>query len=165
MPLSLLVISFLIRVFYVELVSNLVVNFVTFFILSRQYYALTCFLFSHVSTVLTLTHNFHIYIFACVFIPFRLSRRYYFSCINAIQIQLMNWVWDMVARRLTDFENHRTQNRHDWSLLLKSFLFKMINNYISLFYMGFLQQYDPWVENCGGDACLFELQVSVSDCE
>jgi hypothetical protein len=83
---------------------------------------------------------------------------YYFSCFNAVQIQILNWVWDLVAVRLTEFENHRVQSRHDSSLLTKSFLFKLVNSYISLFYMAFLQQYDPWVPNCHGDGCLQALQ-------
>lgn len=83
---------------------------------------------------------------------------YYFSCLNAVQIQLMNWVWELVAVKLTNFENHRVQSKHDLSLLIKSFVFKLVNSYISLFYMAFLQSYDPWVPDCKGEECLAGLQ-------
>ena len=64
---------------------------------------------------------------------------YYFSCLNAIQILIYNFLFDLIAKKLTEFENHKYQRDFDSALLIKTFIFKFLNSYLSLFYMAFFQ--------------------------
>lgn len=47
----------------------------------------------------------------------------------------MSAVYSWLARRMTDFENHETQNGYESSLTLKLALFQSINSYFSLIYI------------------------------
>jgi len=49
---------------------------------------------------------------------------------------------------LTEFENHRTETSYSNSLIAKSFLFKFVNCYNSLFYIAFFKQHDTAVGGC-----------------
>jgi len=42
-----------------------------------------------------------------------------------------------LARRLTEWENHRTQQQHDAHLASKLVLFEFVNTFLALFYIGF----------------------------
>ena len=83
---------------------------------------------------------------------------YFASIINAIQISLTNKVFDYFVRILTELENHQYQREFDNSLLIKSFIFKFINCYGSLFFIAFFQPYDPWVPECLYDQCLAQIR-------
>lgn len=48
-------------------------------------------------------------------------------------------VYRKVAKRLTDWENHRTESEYENALILKNFIFQFVNSYISLFYIAFLK--------------------------
>jgi len=84
--------------------------------------------------------------------------------INAFQIQLMNFIYTKVALKLNDWENHKTQTQYEDSLIAKSFLFKFINSYNSLFYIAFFKRFDVAVESCPTDdpTCLNELQIQLA---
>jgi Calcium-activated chloride channel len=41
------------------------------------------------------------------------------SVINAVQIQVLNFVYRKIALKLTEFENHRTQTQFEDSLIVK----------------------------------------------
>jgi Calcium-activated chloride channel len=43
------------------------------------------------------------------------------SVINAVQIQVLNFVYRKIALKLTEFENHRTQTQFEDSLIVKVF--------------------------------------------
>src|SRR5690554_3240474 len=62
------------------------------------------------------------------------------SVLNAVQIQVMNFAYGVVADALTDRENHRTDTQYEDSLIAKLFLFQFVNSYASLFYVAFVQQ-------------------------
>jgi anoctamin-10/anoctamin-7 len=82
------------------------------------------------------------------------------AVVQAVQIQVLNYVYGLVSEKLNDYENHRTASDFEDSLIIKSFLFKFINSYNSLFYIAFFKQYDD--TGCpDGDHCLTELQVQL----
>jgi len=85
------------------------------------------------------------------------------SIIQAIQIQVLNYVYSLVSEKLNDYENHRTSSDYENGLILKSFLFKFINSYNSLFYIAFFKKYDAST-GCQADDpnCLTELQVQLA---
>mmetsp|Transcript_23742 Transcript_23742/g.3947 ORF Transcript_23742/g.3947 Transcript_23742/m.3947 type:complete len:91 (+) Transcript_23742:526-798(+) len=62
------------------------------------------------------------------------------AILNAIQIRVMNIVYELIAKKLNDWENHETELDYTNNLSVKLFLFKFVNSYISLFYICFLKQ-------------------------
>jgi len=62
--------------------------------------------------------------------------------INAVQIQILNTIYGGVSVKLNDYENHRTESEYENALIAKSFLFKFVNSYNSLFYLCFIKKYD-----------------------
>jgi anoctamin-10/anoctamin-7 len=77
------------------------------------------------------------------------------AVINALQIQLLNYVYGSVADRLTEYENHKTDSKHENALIAKTFLFKFINSYNSLFYIAFIKHFHV---GCAEGGCMYELQ-------
>ncbi|KAK2185181.1 hypothetical protein NP493_243g00000 [Ridgeia piscesae] len=61
------------------------------------------------------------------------------SVLNAISILILGKIYDVLAWKLTDWENHRTQTRYDDALIMKLFAFQFVNNYTTLFYIAFLR--------------------------
>lgn len=78
--------------------------------------------------------------------------------INAIQIQILNVIYGMVSNKLNDYENHRTDSEYENALIAKTFLFKFVNSYNSLFYIAFVKKHDTAVNGCKNGNCLGELQ-------
>jgi len=88
------------------------------------------------------------------------------SALNAVEIQVFNVFYGWCAVKLNDFENYRTQTEYENALIGKSFIFKFVNSYNSLFYIAFFKQWDDIVHGCvkghGTDHdCLGELQVQL----
>ncbi|KAL5011371.1 hypothetical protein ScPMuIL_009922 [Solemya velum] len=61
------------------------------------------------------------------------------SLLNAISILLLGKLYDIFAKKLTDWENHRTQTQYDDALIIKLFAFQFANNYASCFYIAFFR--------------------------
>jgi hypothetical protein len=61
------------------------------------------------------------------------------SSINAIQIQIFNFIFTSIAIKLNNFENHRTQSDYESSLIIKTYVFQFVNSFFSLFYIGFFK--------------------------
>jgi len=80
------------------------------------------------------------------------------AIVNAIQIQILNVIYGIVARLLNAFENHRTDTEFENALIAKTFLFKFINSYNSFFYIAFFKKHDSTVKGCIDGDCLKELQ-------
>ena len=51
-------------------------------------------------------------------------------------------IYDSIARKLTDMENHRTNTDYEDALIMKTFGFQFINNFGAYIYMGFIQEYE-----------------------
>ena len=80
------------------------------------------------------------------------------AVITAIQIQVLNIVYSTISKKLNDYENHRTDTEYENALIAKSFLFKFVNSYNSLFYIAWFKKYDKTVNGCTDNDCLTELQ-------
>lgn len=65
------------------------------------------------------------------------------SFLTALGIQIMNFIYGKVASTLNDWENHKTDTEYENSQIAKTFLFKFVNSYYSLFYIAFIQKIDP----------------------
>jgi anoctamin-10 len=57
--------------------------------------------------------------------------------IHAVSILTLNTIYRRIAKKLTDWENHKLQTDYDNSLILKRFLFEAFDCYIALFYLAF----------------------------
>jgi hypothetical protein len=91
------------------------------------------------------------------------------STINAIQIQLFNFCYNIIAVKLTELENHRTQSEFENSLIMKTYVFQFVNSFNSLFYIAFLKTH---LEGCIvdddgqkvreiGASCMDELYIQL----
>ncbi|KAF0692715.1 Aste57867_16226 [Aphanomyces stellatus] len=81
------------------------------------------------------------------------------SALNSIQIQVLNFVYSMVAKRLNNWENHRTDIEFENHLINKVFLFQFCNSFASFFYIAYIKHYVG--DNCLDDDCLGELRLQL----
>jgi len=79
--------------------------------------------------------------------------------------------WDRVAQKLTTWENPRTLTDFENSLIIKSFLFKMVNSYSSFIYLAFIKRYSKfggcshqYIDSNGivFEDCLPELRIQLA---
>ena len=63
------------------------------------------------------------------------------SVVQAVQIQIVGYIFQHIAEVLNDWENHRTQLEYEDSLIFKIFLFQMFNNYGALYYTAFIKPF------------------------
>jgi len=76
--------------------------------------------------------------------------------VNSVVIIIMNLVWRIIADKLNNWENHRTQTEYDDALTFKIFLFQFVNSYTSLYYIAFFKKHNHFwnVKNSDQhDAC------------
>ncbi|XP_038674719.1 anoctamin-7-like isoform X1 [Scyliorhinus canicula] len=94
------------------------------------------------------------------------------SLLNALSISILGKVYHVIAVKMTDWENYRTQTDYNDALIIKLFAFEFANNYSSLFYIAFLRTNNeqfftsiglPGLEdNCGElNNCMTELCFQV----
>ncbi|KAJ9449415.1 Anoctamin-like protein [Diplonema papillatum] len=62
------------------------------------------------------------------------------TILHVLVIMQLNMLYRRIAEWLTRRENHEFEADHESSLVLKRFLFESFDCYISLFYLGFIQQ-------------------------
>mmetsp|Transcript_23431 Transcript_23431/g.62937 ORF Transcript_23431/g.62937 Transcript_23431/m.62937 type:complete len:1015 (+) Transcript_23431:163-3207(+) len=79
------------------------------------------------------------------------------SAANAVQIQIMNFLYGKLATRLTENENYRTKTEHEDSLISKLFMFQFVNSFASFYYMAFVQE---WI---GGGCDGYDDDVPMDD--
>jgi hypothetical protein len=79
------------------------------------------------------------------------------ALINAVQIQVLNAIYNTVAIRLTEYENHRTNTAYEDALIGKTFIFQFVNSFSSLFYIAFVKPYIQYLDPCIGNDILFGL--------
>jgi len=87
------------------------------------------------------------------------------AVVNSTEIQILNVFYGKLSVWLNDYENHRTPTEYENALIGKSFLFKFVNSYNSLFYVAFFKQYekDPAHRCPSGDPfCLGELRTQLA---
>lgn len=61
------------------------------------------------------------------------------SIMNAMQIQVFNFIFEKVVIRLNRMENHRTQSEYNNALIIKTYLFQFVNSFSSLYYIAFIK--------------------------
>ena len=61
------------------------------------------------------------------------------SFLNLFTIQGFGLIYEIVASKMNDQENYRTQTEYDDALIIKTFSFQFLNNYFLLFFIGFLK--------------------------
>mmetsp|Transcript_65795 Transcript_65795/g.157225 ORF Transcript_65795/g.157225 Transcript_65795/m.157225 type:complete len:737 (-) Transcript_65795:223-2433(-) len=95
------------------------------------------------------------------------GNRYLFQFINALMVELLNYLFTLVAKWLTDRENHRAESEYSSHLLAKTVVFKFVNSYISLYYIAFFKDRssffgepmscmkDDCMKDAGSQLCIF----------
>jgi anoctamin-10/anoctamin-7 len=85
------------------------------------------------------------------------------SVLNTVQITIFNMIYQWVAVKLTNWENHRTDTLYEDSLIVKTFVFQFVNSYASFFFISFIAgNLDPPNDDASGDDNLG--QCGYSDC-
>ncbi|XP_059819241.1 anoctamin-7-like [Hypanus sabinus] len=94
------------------------------------------------------------------------------SFLNVVSIIILGKIYHLIAVKMTDWENYRTQTNYNDALILKLFAFHFANSYSSLFYIAFLRKNNQkffqmiglpdFEDNCGDlNNCVSELSVQV----
>eukprot|EP01038_Epipyxis_sp_PR26KG_P015834 gene15834-21454_t len=83
------------------------------------------------------------------------------SVLNAVQIQVFNMLYQILAVKLTNNENHRTDTQYEDSMIIKMFVFQFINSYISFFFLAFIA---PFLERPSGVSTDFKGQCAATSC-
>lgn len=81
------------------------------------------------------------------------------SILNAVQIQVMNYIYTFIATALSENERHRTQTQFEDSMIAKIFLFQFVNSYASFFYLAFVAEH---FGDCQGAECMESLGVNLA---
>ncbi|XP_063690723.1 anoctamin-7-like [Bolinopsis microptera] len=94
--------------------------------------------------------------------------------LSATLIICLSYVYRIIANKLTDRENHRTQRDHDNHLSFKIYLFEFVNYYSTLFYIAFIKgnvtsPADPRylygnsmkIEGCAPGGCMSEVSIQM----
>ncbi|XP_041359345.1 anoctamin-7-like [Gigantopelta aegis] len=89
------------------------------------------------------------------------------SVLNAVSILLLGKLYDKLAIKLTDWENHRTETRYNDALIIKLFGFQFVNSYTSCLYIAFFRgRFDvlgrgsSYRDSCSG-TCMSQLSFQV----
>ncbi|CAI9723214.1 Hypothetical predicted protein [Octopus vulgaris] len=62
------------------------------------------------------------------------------SIVYAVAVTIMNTLYNILIKKLNDYENHRLQSSYENHLIVKMVSFNFVNCFMSLFYMGFYLQ-------------------------
>jgi hypothetical protein len=92
------------------------------------------------------------------------------SVLNTVSITVFNSIYQIVAVKLTDSENHRTDTLYEDSLSVKLFVFQFINSYSSFFFIAFVAQHLPKPSGtdasfhgaCGAATCMEPLMLNLA---
>lgn len=96
------------------------------------------------------------------------------STIAVIIIVVLQAFYNIVAQKLTDWECHRTQQKHENALIHKMFWFNFFNFYSPLFYIAYFKGgFDRYPGNyvnffgyrwqgCDGGQCTYELAIQMA---
>lgn len=93
------------------------------------------------------------------------------SVLNSTSIMLLGYFYKYLGKKLTEWENHRTQTQYDDSLILKLFGFQFVNSYSSLYYIAFFRERTSegilgrgkqYTDSCGtSNDCMSLLSIQV----
>lgn len=79
---------------------------------------------------------------------------------NAISIGVLDFVYKIVAQKMTNFENHRTQTEVNDAMIVKLFVFSFFNSYAPAIYIAFIKK--AVNDTCNSDSCMGELGQSMA---
>lgn len=91
----------------------------------------------------------------------RYNGPFVFEIIIAAYVEVSNGLLNLLGRKLTSWENHRTQKEHETHILIKVMVLKFLNSYFVLFYIAFFKQHQYLFGaemKCWQDDCLLDLQ-------
>jgi hypothetical protein len=80
------------------------------------------------------------------------------ATLNTLQIYVMNLVYDAMAVRLNDWENHKTETEYENGLIVKKVGYQFVNYFISLYYIAFIKEH--W-DGCDNNNCMKELNYNL----
>ena len=98
------------------------------------------------------------------------------SILNSVQIAIFNALYGFVSRKMTDYENQRTDSKYEDSMVTKLFVFQFVNSYCSFFFLAFIAAQmdrpaylseDPdniestYVGACGWSDCMKPLSINL----
>ena len=100
------------------------------------------------------------------------------ACINLVVINLLKFIYQRVAVKLTNWENPRTETDYEDSFTVKMFWFQFVNTYASLVYVAFFKNeyFIGWpgnykrralagtafrFEGCSAEGCFLELTIQL----
>ncbi|XP_057310840.1 anoctamin-4-like isoform X2 [Hydractinia symbiolongicarpus] len=98
------------------------------------------------------------------------------ACINLVAINLLKFIYQRIAVKITDWENPRTKTDYEDSFTVKMFWFQFVNTYSSIFYVAFFKgeyftgtpgQYKRFTnknfrfDGCSVQGCFLELTVQL----
>jgi len=81
------------------------------------------------------------------------------SIANAVQIQIVNYLYSLLANALSERENHRTNTEYEDSMITKIFLFQFVNSYASFFYLAFVAEN---LGDCPENGCMSLLAINLA---
>ncbi len=92
------------------------------------------------------------------------------SVVNALQIQVANYLYQLAATELTKRENHRTMTAFEDALISKTFAFQFVNSYASFFYVGVFAEHHQFNQIacesefgcCGIYGCMYALGLNLA---
>lgn len=96
------------------------------------------------------------------------------SVLNTIQIQVINMIYQVVAVKLTNRENHKTDTEYEDAMISKLFVFQFINSYSSFFFLAFIAAFldKPDFDDdnaasdvqgqCGAPNCMAPLSLNLA---
>lgn len=70
------------------------------------------------------------------------------AVLNVIQIFMFNFIYNIIAYKMTDFENHKTYSSYENSLASKIFIFQFVNSFNSLIIIAFLKRLIDFMGGC-----------------
>lgn len=80
--------------------------------------------------------------------------------IQAVIIQILNAIYRVMARKMTDAENHQTDTQFEDSLVNKLYCFTFVNSYGALFFIAFVAEYTEL--GCEYGSCFADLAYEMS---
>jgi len=94
---------------------------------------------------------------------------YVASAMTTALILIMNTIYQTVAKKLTDHENHRTDKQYEDALSAKIFVFQFLNSYASFFFIAFVAPFiSPSPNNLknfpgqyGAETCMQPLAINL----
>ncbi|XP_065660180.1 anoctamin-4 isoform X5 [Hydra vulgaris] len=98
------------------------------------------------------------------------------ACVNLLTINMLKFVYERIAVKLTNWENPRTFTEYEDSFTIKMFCFQFVNTYASIFYVAFFKSeffvgspgnYNRFTsqkfrfDGCSVQGCFLELTIQL----